>query len=1155
MLFVERSNRTERLLEGLAKRLMLPGRDPLAASIVVVQGAGMERWIAQSIARDRGVCANIEFPFPRDFLDRVFAANVDDSLALPNPGWEPRNLTWCVAKLLAEGRDHPDFAPLARHLGAVDGDWRLVQLAQRIAHLLDQYISFRPDWLSAWASTSALPVGRDERWQARLYKEVRARIGPGHVADRALAFERSVSSSDRRVLEDRLDGVFPSAIEIFAVSTLPPLYLSVIARLASLREVHLSVLSPSRHYWADLWREVKAEEATASPLREVLEAGVFDGVVAAPAARLLAGLGRLGGDFQRNLEALPEIQDGESDLFESPCASGIAASLLARLQGRLLDLDVDLDSDLDLDGSIVSVSGDSADRWVRRDDDSIRIHVCHGPRRELEVVEAALRNAFARDDTLAPEDVIVMAPEIDLIAQDIEAVFGVSGDDPNGIPYRIADRGMFHRSLVAEAFRSLLGLLRGRAPRSEVLEWLAREPVRSRFGLEESDVERLADWAERAGIRFGLDAEHRKSLDLAPDRAHSLSGGLDRLALAHAVGASEEVFAEIVSAPLDAFSDPALLGALGDVESILSSAVRAIEEPRSVADWCSWLRSLLERTLARSDSNAHEHTMIRGVLMDLAKASAAGGFDHPIPFEAIRERIGDAIESTPSAQPFLSGGVTFCELVPLRAIPFRVIVLLGMSDKAFPRGGPTPGFDLMARASRAGDRTGRNDDRYLFLEALLSARDQLIVTVPGRDVRDGASLPPSVVLSDLLETLTGLFMLEPDEAGLHSLSTWLVVAHPLQASSPRYFEVPGDERLQGRDREAFAGARARRTSIEAGGGTPRRFLADSLPGVGVGEPAAEPEREMELETLIERFLHSTRSFSRDRLRLRLPRPATSLGDLDPVDLDPLAQYGLGAALLESRLSGAPLESVVPRLTANSSMPAGIAGRFLAGVLAVEVEELVRVGFAHCVGEPRADLEFGLDLEGVAGLGRCRLVGRLDQLWPDGRIEIGFSRIGRRGELALWIRHLVLCALAEDEETLVARSTLIGRGETKTATEHVVVFEKVNDPRMHLARLFAWAASAVDMPLPFFPKASRLYATKAIEGKPEQGWREAHQKFEGGDGYNHSVPESEEELEYARLWEGWSPLDSTGSVPVRFCFEELAVQFFEPLLAAREVHRR
>ena len=1167
MLFLERSNRTERLLEGLANRLMAPGRDPLAPNRVVVQGPGMERWIAQSIAREYGVLANTVFPFPRGFLDLVFGTVLDEKISKSNAEWEVSRLTWRIAKHLEAGRDDPDFEPLARHLRAPDGDWRLVQLANRIAKLFDQYITNRPDWVTAWAGTFSLPARGEERWQARLFRDVYAEIGSGHVADRALAFAKALDSNEVSTVEARLGVEFGGAIEIFAVSTLPPLYLSVIDRLARICDVHLSILSPSRHYWADLWREIKDGSAmSGAPGNDPSPDSVFSTPSATPATTLLAGLGRLGADFQRNLEEVTQAQESGPDLFESPGAEGRSSSLLERLQLRFLELDEEGSSDSSDDGS---ESGGELGHLVSPDDDSIRIHVCHGTRRELEVVEACLREAFERDETLKPEDVLVMAPNIDEIAPDLVAVFGASPEDAHAIPYRIADRGTFRSSKVALAFRDLLGLLGGRATRTEVFDWLANEPVAARFGLDAGGLEVLAEWSERAGIRFGLDADHRERLGLSRERAHTFDAGLDRLALAHAVGTSEEVFAGMSVASLDALGDPALLGAIGDVESILRDAFVMATRSLDVRSWCTWLAQLLDRMFERTDANAHEHSLIRDVLRDLADSSGAAGFDRAIPFEAIRESLGEAIESSPAAQPFLAGGVTFCELVPLRAIPFRVIVLLGMSDDAFPRGRPAMGFDLMARDPRPGDRTTRNDDRYLFLEALLSARDQLILTVPGRDVRDGRDLPPSVVISDLLDMLDEVFELAPAGRGHRTanpsktLRDWLVVSHPLQSSSPRYFEESGDVRLLGRDEEAYLGAKARREADEAGGGEQRRFLSafSSKPEGQTTEAnettgKIEPEPpSLSLDGLIHRILRSTRTFAREELDLRLPRPEASVDDLDPIEVAGLAQYGLGNAMLDMLADGASVEEAARRLFADASVPVGVAGRFSLAAMQGEVEAIAAIGAARCEGDRRDDVDFSLDLAGDSGRGTRKLFGRLDRLWPGGRIELGFVRIGRRAELEFWIRHLALCVLVEDGLDLECRSVFVGRADPKQSEERVVVFGPVADARVHLSRLYEWAMAAGEIPLPFFPRTSRVFAARALDGKIDQGWRDAHQEFEGGDGWNRMTPESQEELAMLRVWEGWSPLDSTGRLPVRFRFDELAEEFFRPLVNARELHSR
>ena len=1123
---------------------MSPGRDPLAPATVAVQGPGMERWLAQSIARRHGVCANTEFLFPRAFLERIFEAS-ESALEEPRgTAWDVRRMVWSIAGLLESFEGDADFAPLARHLEAVDGDWRRIQLAHQLAVVFDQYITFRPEWVWEWAQGKAYPEAADARWQGKLFRALSELLGPGHFADRARGFLQGVEQGEAAGSDWQraLDRVFPDRIEVFAVSTLPPIYLSVIDGLATLRDVQLSVLSPSRSYWADLWSEVREADlgGESDPGQPGLS-GLFEPAPASPAARLLAGLGRLGGDFQRNLEDRTSGQESDEDRFESPLdlaaeASSEPPSLLTRLQADLLDLEEDAASE---------------SRIVHAADDSIQIHFVHGARRELEVVHAALRDAFERDPSLNPEDVIVMAPQIDAIAPEIEAVFGVPDDEGQSIPHRIADRGALRRSPVADCYASLLTLLTGRATRSEVLDWLARPPAYERFGLDEAGVERLEDWAIRAGIRFGLDGEHREALGLEPDPAHTWTDGLERLALAHAVGASGEVYAGTTPVTLDPFSEPEVLGGLGDLVDLLRAARKTIARPRPVAAWCSWLSNLLEETCAKTDANAHEHTAIRGWLQDLMTSVAEAGFESAIPFEAMREQLNEALASSPAPQAFLAGGVTFCELVPLRAIPFRVIVILGLRDEAFPRGRPAPGFDLMAKAPRAGDRSTRVDDRYLFLEALLSARDRLILTVPGRDVRDGSDLPPSIVVTELLDVLETSY--EPDPLWLEamkpktklSLRDQLVVSHPLQSFSPRYFEQAGDARLIGHDAEAFAGAKAR---IEAEGGGPLRKFLDRVPV----DSQTDASPSLSLDELSHRILRATRYFTRERLGMRLPHFEEVAEDLDPLDLAPLDRFALGTALLEDLAAGAYPEEATARLQARAVVPSGLLGTLATRSLRAEVLDVARVadGRRGSVALPNHEASLSLS---VQGLGEVTLTGELDGLFAEGRLAVSFTRIGKRGELDVWIRHLFLCACAEEGLNAAPRSVLVGRSEKKGKAERVVEFAPVDDAKAQLVSLFEWAWKSESAPLPFFPGASRVFAT-AAEKDEDQAWRNAHHAYHGGDS-SQGMPEADQDLDDRRLWEGWAPLEPGGELPVDYRFDALAKAFFGPLLASRSVVRR
>ena len=74
----------------------------------------------------------------------------------------------------------------------------------------------------------------------------------------------------------------------------------------------------------------------------------------------------------------------------------------------------------------------------------------------------------------------------------------------------------------------------------------------------------------------------------------------------------------------------------------------------------------------------------------------------------------------------------------------------------------TPGFNLMSVKGlfRRGDRSRGLDDRFLFLEALLSARKSIYFSYIGQSPVDRKELNPSVVLTELMDYVCDNFTLE-----------------------------------------------------------------------------------------------------------------------------------------------------------------------------------------------------------------------------------------------------------------------------------------------------------------------------------------------------------------------------------------------------------
>ncbi|MEW6271046.1 MAG: exodeoxyribonuclease V subunit gamma [Thermodesulfobacteriota bacterium] len=1107
---VHRSNRTEKLVEVLSEVVARPLASPFAKECIVVQGRGMERWLAMQLAGRLGVWANPDFPFPRSLIERAFAAATGSDEGA-GAVYQPETMQWAIADLLPAHLERPAFAAIRSYLEDDADGSRRVQLAARIAATFDQYVVYRPSMVLGWEA------GQDAGWQAVLWRALVERLGPTHLAAR----ERDFAHALERTGE--LPG-FPARVSLFGLSTLPPLYVRVLFALSRLVEVHLFVLSPSREYWAEIrsQREILHELARAGDASEQ-ELHLREG------NPLLASLGRLGRDFQAVLEAGGDYVEPDVDLYEDPGHG----SMLATLQSDVLNL-------VERRGARGDATDGSAPALPLADDDgSIAVHACHGPMREVEVLHDQLVALFHEIPDLEPREVVVMTPAIDTYAPLIEAVFGESEEARPRIPYHIADRGVRATDEVVDAFSRLLAIVDSRMTATDVLDLLRVAAVRRRFDVASEEVDLLRTWVTRSGIRWGIDAAHRAELGQPATTQNTWRFGLDRLFLGYAMpGAERRLFAGTL--PFDDVegTSAAALGKLAELCDVLFGFHVELHAPRPLARWAEDLGRLLARAIASDDHNADQHTEVREALAGLAERAAAAGFDEPLPLRTVRAEVVAALDRAVTARGFLSTGVTFCELVPMRAIPFRVVCLLGMNGDAFPRVRRPLGFDLMAQRPRRGDRSSREDDRYLFLEALLSARDRLLVTYVGQSIRDNAELPPSVVVSELLDALGESFVVPaaetaedragadlPSERAQQALRERVVVRHPLQPFSPRYFR--GDRRLPSYARAYHCGA-------ESLAGT--RAAVPPFVSAPLAVPAAAGD-ELDVEELVRFFQHPVRAFVQRRLLVILGRDAEPVENREPLVLDSLERWAVGDALLSRALRGEDVRDAMHAVLASGALPPGAPGACTYGELLPEVEAIAAKALELGAGGALAPRPVDVRCAGF------RITGAIDDLFPRGQVAVQFAKIGGKREIGLWIKHLVLACTGEPCESWMVARASDGGGRA------VARFVPPRAAEAHLEALLGLYRIGQAAPLPFFPRTSRAYVeTLRAQAGPDAAARAlaaARAAYEG------RFPEKDDP--YTRLvFDTASPLEAgTPGDGSAASFAQIAGEVFAPLLEHRE----
>lgn len=1039
MLHIHHSNRLERLADGLCGVIAAPVGAPLTPETILVPNPGMARWLSLAVAQRLGVAANLDCVFPAAFVWRVLRAQDPDLPPVPPAEQGP-----LLFALLAAFQGAARPAELDHYLAGDDG-LKAWQLARRLADCYQRYQVFRPDWLATWEA------GVDTGWDARLWRQVAT--GRPHQG-------RLLIDLVKRARDGRLGMAgLPTRVSVFGLSALAPTYLELLQALAGRVDVHVYFLDPCAAYWHDLQAPRAAARRRRRWARQAAGAPeLMDD--AADSHPLLAAWGQAGREFAGQLLACEAL---ETEDYEDPAAD----SLLRRMQRDILFLDPPRAAPL------------------AAHDRSIEVHICHSPLREVQVVHDRLLGLFEAYPELTPRDCVLMAPDIEAYAPHIAAVFGAA---PAGrrIPFALADRAPRAEQALAAVFLELLDLPQSRLPASQVLSLLELPALCRAFAIDPASRPRLREALRASGARFAYDAAARAGLDLPASDEHTWRAGLDRLLLGHATDG--DGLSDVLPLPVVSSEMAQAVGALAELLRRLRELQRDLAGPHLPAEWARRLLSALTLFEAGDEAEADTLTLLRGAVLRLAQEARAGGCEVPLPRAVVKAQLASTLDEAGPARAFITGALTCCALSPMRAIPFRVVCVLGLGDREFPRRRRPAEFDRLAGDRRPGDRVARDEDRYLMLEALLAARDILHLSYVGRRQNDNAPLPPSALVTELLDVA----------ARMTGDSRRLVVEHPLQPFSDRYGHAP---RLTTYAVEWFQPAAA----------TPP-FAAAPLP-----TPSQE---DWTLEDLVGFVRSPARWFLRERLGIRLRRPQEALADEEPFYLDGLANYAVGQRLAAAHLAGDDADVAYGRLRSEGVLPAAAAGRCVferawtqAAAFAGRLAPLLTV--------PRPDLLVDLDLASA------HLTGRLRGLTTKGLVEYRYAKLRARGLLELWVRHLA--ANAAGAPTV---SHYVARDET-------VLLQPPADALALLADILALARQGRAEALPLLPECAFAYASA---GDHERGLSAARKVWEGNAYTNQRGEADDADVEVA--FRGRDPLTEPA-------FPGLAQRLCGPLLAVME----
>ncbi|MBS1369473.1 MAG: exodeoxyribonuclease V subunit gamma [Lentisphaeria bacterium] len=1018
-------------LEKLAEKFIgiisaSPPRDVFTPETVVVQTQGMAAWLKLRVGDGGRIAANFDTPFLVNFVNRTLET-LFPSFRADYERFSAEVLPWRICRLLEET---PEAYPeLASYLAPPQRELKRWQLSCRIAELFDQYQIYRPEMLEKWRMGQNAEWN-DAEWQKRLYCELR-----GNARTRESCFTEFFK------LSDAPPGVLPERITMFGVGTMPPLFLNFFLKLSEFTEILFFYLNPSREYWGEQYSDAEAARLIA---RDGGELGMFhDG------NPLLASFGAQGREFFRYMSGTPEvIRPAGGELFEPFLETKGDGPDDYVNPTRLTALQQDIYAMFRrAPGGDGEITGKPF--VFPEEDRSIRVHNCHSARREVEVLHDQLLELLG-DPAVQPRDIIVMAPDINTYAPYIRSIFG---QGPLKHAYAVSDRSLRRASRIAECFFELLKLRSGRVEASKILEFLHLPALRNRFGISADELETVAAWIGEAGIRWGVDGgDRRKSCAVAFDE-YSWRQGLDRLLLGFARDGVPEDLRSDGLLPLEAVGDgdAALLGRFISAVETMFALRRDCAASRTPEEWSALLLKAVDDLFLASEEEFDELAALRRAVLLPGRQAAAAGFTSALPAEVIEEVTASALATTGRNDPFLRGKITFCSLVPMRSIPMAVVAILGLNDGEFPRRDLKLGFNLVNRKIAPCDRSRQAEDRYLFLEAIQSARRCLMLFYQGQTARGNDEFPPAIPLGELIDYLK-------------ASAPFRETRHRLQPFEFSYFNRNNpDPDARSRSPENFEAARTLLDSLRDATPAP-----EPEPELRLPEPPAPPAvTPAELERF---FTNPCRWFLNNRAGIFLRDAESGPEDTEPTpeSMDRLQQYLLKTEIGAYTLDELDRDTQYRLLRRGCRLPVGRGGELLFDELYESVSKIPE----HWKKALREREPFAVDL----GAGGFRIAGTLEAA-PEGNAQhlLFYSGFKLKYAVRALLRHMLL--------------TLAHTGPVTTAVlnfERGEPVERFLDPtgeeaaRQALEAYMALFREGMTHPLPFFEKASWAYRERGFD---------------------------------------------------------------------------
>ena len=1051
------SPQIEPLLVHLANRLETPLDDPFTSEIVVVPSGDMARYLKRELARylgarkgNDGIVSNINFVYPRQLVN----ATLQNPTGSENSEWDSNSLIWSIIDTL-----------LATNNITIPGfNEAPITVARRAADLLDRYASHRPEMLNEWitggvndaklTSNQLNTITKEQKWQRELFVELAKKFAKGLFTPRALNDLKMYSQALRELSNN---ASVPQRISVFGITNLSRSARQILQVLDQESDIHIYMVYAAGEHWpkpcgqGQLLRSEFPNQSIAHPLT-----------------------GRWGAQIVENASVFGDIQS------EYISAQTQGSTLLSDLQRSITSDSL----------SDVVLSPEQRHKFRANSDGSLQIHACYGLARQVEALRDSFLHILNKNPHLQLRDCAILCADIDAAAPIISAVFAPdksSGSTLPSLPISLVGNVASRRTEVVESFLAVLQLLTSRCSPTDVFEVAHLPAVKRTFGFDDEALTLLSIWVEDLGVRFGLDADLRSAnWNISAEiREGTWDAALNRLMMGIAVPGEVDRIGPGGVVPYDGIggSEMRVAGSVSEFIARIIDFTKRIhvqgdaKKPTgiTVQTFCSTvfelIGSFLTVTYKEISTLTQLHRAIGDFQHDVEKSLMQ--IDQPFQVNELVLALDEYFNDERSLLGSKFESITVAPIDGIQHIPFQVLAILGADERSF-AGAHSDGDDILANNPCVGEPLYSLDGRQRLLNAIMSARENLIITCTGADISNNKETPLAVAVQELIECVDVLlYEKQHDPYG----SQHLLAHHPRQnfdsatltpglvfTDQPFTFDQAAKEAHDVLQRNSDLEPVATDTAIVMPS-------ADTAPT---------------LKNLIQVITNPAEFYVGTVLKARIPQMPTTLDKRDTnisgdgvlnLTIDALSWSSEGRSLLDRLVStDLPNEDVIATWEHVRPVSGVIPPNELGKLIVKEVREEIQLMVAK-LPEPLRSISKGTDVDcnvllPVSEL-KCSM--RIQNVQDNAITRVRYKKFNEALQLELWLE-LAILTIQRNGQYLEAHLVTRGDKPAKPIYKKITLDghtpeERLSHANMVIARVEGMYNATLSGPPPYFETAS------------------------------------------------------------------------------------